>query len=402
MTGTGTAEDPYIIMNAQDLQDMNLDLTAHYKLGQNILGYVTRTWNGGAGFDPVGDAANQFTGVLNGNGHVISGLYINRPTEDYVGLFGMIDYPAQLDHVIMIGLEFTGKDYVGGIAGYVGNTATLKSNILALTCQAYGTLSGGSYIGGMFGYSKNLQVSTSWCQVNITSGTSYLGGFAGYLDYNFIINVCNAKGSIASGSQYVGGFVGKAGRAGYEASYIYNSLAVGSVTADSILGGFAGDYSYAAARLCGAGGDVNGADSTMGGFAGSLTNSSVTCSFAQGDVLSTSAVAGTRAGGFAGVIDSASTVNCYAWGDVTSTDMTEVGGYVGQTANSALIVNCYSLGAPSGGGNVGGFCGANTSGTITSCYWNTELSGTAVSDGGTGLTTAEMYLESSYVGWDFS
>jgi hypothetical protein len=36
LTGTGTLADPYVIWDIDDLQDMELDLTAHYELGQDI------------------------------------------------------------------------------------------------------------------------------------------------------------------------------------------------------------------------------------------------------------------------------------------------------------------------------------------------------------------------------
>ena len=36
MQGSGTANDPYVILTAQDLQDINNDLTAYYQLGANI------------------------------------------------------------------------------------------------------------------------------------------------------------------------------------------------------------------------------------------------------------------------------------------------------------------------------------------------------------------------------
>lgn len=45
MTGTGTELDPYIIEDVDDLQDMNLDLTAYYELANDIDASLTATWN---------------------------------------------------------------------------------------------------------------------------------------------------------------------------------------------------------------------------------------------------------------------------------------------------------------------------------------------------------------------
>ena len=53
---------------------------------------LTRNWNNGEGFKPIGNNSTQvhwFTTTGNGY-HIIDRLYINRPGEDYIGLFGMV------------------------------------------------------------------------------------------------------------------------------------------------------------------------------------------------------------------------------------------------------------------------------------------------------------------------
>ena len=91
MTGSGTQGDPYMIYDADDLQDMDLVLTAYYELANDIDCINTTTWNGGAGFDPIGNEGlevNWFRGHFDGNGYTISNLWINRYGEKNVGLFG--------------------------------------------------------------------------------------------------------------------------------------------------------------------------------------------------------------------------------------------------------------------------------------------------------------------------
>ena len=46
MTGSGTAEDPYIIEDVDDLQAMENDPTAYYELGGDIDASPTQGWNG--------------------------------------------------------------------------------------------------------------------------------------------------------------------------------------------------------------------------------------------------------------------------------------------------------------------------------------------------------------------
>ena len=87
--GSGTEADPYVITTVQQLQEMQDDLDAYYVLGNDIDASGTASWNGGAGFEPVGsyDPNYSFTGTLDGRGHVITGLYIYRPSSNSIALF---------------------------------------------------------------------------------------------------------------------------------------------------------------------------------------------------------------------------------------------------------------------------------------------------------------------------
>ncbi|MFW3145321.1 MAG: hypothetical protein ACMUIE_00735, partial [Thermoplasmatota archaeon] len=53
--GSGTLSDPYQISNVTQLQNMSSDLNAHYILINNINASDTINWNGGLGFDPIGN-----------------------------------------------------------------------------------------------------------------------------------------------------------------------------------------------------------------------------------------------------------------------------------------------------------------------------------------------------------
>ncbi len=58
-----------------------------YVLSQDIDASATSGWNDGRGFQPIGECYDPFCGILDGQGHKIIGLYINRPDESYVGIF---------------------------------------------------------------------------------------------------------------------------------------------------------------------------------------------------------------------------------------------------------------------------------------------------------------------------
>ena len=95
--GTGTPTNPYLICNAEQLDLIRNHLDKHFKLSNDIHlstylapdGEGHKKW-GTSGWEPIGDNITPFTGSLNGDGHRIIGLWINR-TGNYIGLFGFID-----------------------------------------------------------------------------------------------------------------------------------------------------------------------------------------------------------------------------------------------------------------------------------------------------------------------
>ncbi len=96
--GDGTAAAPWQIGNAIQLSRMALYTGAahtnkHFLLIRDI-DLDDPHWSDGAGWLPVGDTSVPFSGSLDGDGHAIRHLSINRPGSYYVGLFGRM-CPAQ-------------------------------------------------------------------------------------------------------------------------------------------------------------------------------------------------------------------------------------------------------------------------------------------------------------------
>ena len=81
--GSGTPGDPYQITNDTQLQEMELELAAHYILVDDIDASITSAWNSGAGFSPIGDQATPFMGSLEGQNYSISDLFINIPDMQF-------------------------------------------------------------------------------------------------------------------------------------------------------------------------------------------------------------------------------------------------------------------------------------------------------------------------------
>jgi hypothetical protein len=126
---------------------------------------------------------------------------------------------------------------------------------------------------------------------------------------------------------------------------------------------------------------------------GSISNCYSTCSVSDSDY---------GIGGLVGYNDG-SISNCYSTGAVSGTSGSYyVGGLAG--ANIGSISNCYSTGSVSGTSHVGGLVGYIYGGSVVSSFWDTQTSGQTTSAGGTGKTTAEMKMLTTFTsaGWDFT
>ena len=83
--GKGTYDNPYIIEDIYDFNNIRLYPTKSYKLNNNI-DFSTPPFN--KGFLPI----PNFTGQLDGNGYKLLNIYINQPKNNDVGLFQSIDF----------------------------------------------------------------------------------------------------------------------------------------------------------------------------------------------------------------------------------------------------------------------------------------------------------------------
>ncbi len=228
--GDGTSANPYQITNAVQLQAMNSDLMASYVLMNDIDCSDTVNWNAGAGFMPIGRESSHFMGTFDGQNHRISGLFINRPTQNCVGLFGYLGYAvyyhgAVIGNVGLDNADIRGGSNVGAIAGHLHYFTTIEN------CYATGIVSGNSYVGGLAGDNWFGTIAYSCAAVEV-SGQSIVGGITGSNDG--AMTNCYATGEVA-GTNYVGGLVGYI-------SYgsIRNSYAAGFVTGTSYVGGVVG------------------------------------------------------------------------------------------------------------------------------------------------------------------
>ena len=221
--GEGTQADPYLICTAQQLDSVRYFLNAHFKLMADIdLGVAP--YNTGTGWNPIGTSATAFTGNFDGNGKVISNLFINR-SADYQGLFGYA-ISATIKNV-GIECDITGKDKVGGLAGH-----TFVSHID--NCYVKGVVSGAESVGGVVGYNDATTIRNCYTTTNVTATGENVGGLAGLSRSGSTIEYCYAAGAI-EGLNFVGGIVGV--NMGVAASYVRNCVAANSAITATVTSG---------------------------------------------------------------------------------------------------------------------------------------------------------------------
>lgn len=405
-SGSGTELDPFVITNVDQLQEMEYSLNAWYELGNDIDAFDTETWNAGAGFVPVGDETHPFVGHLQGNGFVISGLYIYRISSNYIGLFAKIGSNATIDNLTLEDPNITGNNYTAGLAGYsetspanthcsggyvkgydyVGGfigritSAISDCNALFVEIQAH------DYVGGLAGRSGS---ATNCVSSGLVQANSYIGGLIGYVDGS--MENCNSAASVIGTAAKCGGLVGDKRGAG---STVTNCYATGSVSGSDDLGGLFGycDAYPMTVTLCHSTGDVE-SGSTAGGLIGCLYYSAtISNCYSTGNVTSPAG----EVGGLIGRVYyyDYEVTDCYATGTV-SAGGNYVGGLIGygrSTYGSVNISDCYSSGNVynSEGSNVGGLVGRFWKGTIQRSYSASELvTGLSIVGGLVGYSEGE-------------
>ena len=205
--GDGTKVKPYEISTLEQLRSIsNLEILwdKHFILLNNINAKETITWNNGKGFSPIGNNRSQsadrkFIGSIDGNGHSIKNLYINRPEENYVGLIGVSYYDAQIRNLALENVNIKGANYVGGLAGeYKGKI--MRSFVT-------GSVEGKQNVGGLSGeFSSSDKIQNTYSTAHV-KGDENVGGLVGLVSNKINISLSYASGFV-QGNKYAGGLIG--------------------------------------------------------------------------------------------------------------------------------------------------------------------------------------------------
>ena len=166
-------------------------------------------WDSGSGWTPIGGTGGWAT-TFDGGGHTISGLFINRTTENN-GLFSIIASGGSVRHLGLPGVNITGGTDTGALAGEVrGGTVT--------GVFSTGRVTGVDRVGGLVGSvgqsSTTGSIVTSYSTASVTgTGTAvYIGGLSGTL-HSGTITAAYATGPVYDPTSGGAGLVALVGTA---------------------------------------------------------------------------------------------------------------------------------------------------------------------------------------------
>jgi hypothetical protein len=234
--GTGTAEDPYQIWTAGQMNAIgahhkdwdkhfalmaDLDMSPYTGWDLNLIGEERYFWLWGA-----------FSGTFDGRGHTLSGLTISKGCF-VVGLFrgivenGVVRNLGLISPTVVVSSD-CGGDPVVSDAGILAGTVEPGGRIENCWIEN-GSVEGGNSVGCLAGYNGGAIVN---CRVSgSVKGLVTVGGLVGS-NWGEISN-CYSECTV-QGTSTVGGL------AGNNSSWIFNCYSTGAVSGDELAGGLVG------------------------------------------------------------------------------------------------------------------------------------------------------------------
>lgn len=233
-------EIPYgyiAIYTPEDLNNIRNNLKGNYILMNDI---DLSNWGNWAS---IGNETNPFSGILDGNGYIITSLTIDAKDKNHIGLFGYIKNAQIKDlgiskSTITVSSQISIETHVGGLAGSVVSSSI--SNCYNSTQINIQSSLGGTYLGGgIAGMVTSSTIAQSYNDGNITynsnnvdtsSSTSFstfgiIGGIAGKAEGTSIEN-CYNRGDIRSNATAIGLYSFLEATAGGIAGYITTSAEI--------------------------------------------------------------------------------------------------------------------------------------------------------------------------------
>ncbi|MGB2955096.1 MAG: GLUG motif-containing protein, partial [Anaerolineales bacterium] len=263
--GTGEPNNPYLIYTAEHLNAIGVesnDWGKHFKLVADIdlseFSYSTAlivpdTANNTAGFQ-----GTPFTGIFDGNDHIISNLTIDG--AGYLGLFGCLAPEGEIKDLELVDVNIVGSgDCVGGLVGQNGGILS--------QCRSTGGVSGDTEVGGLAGHNFGLVANCH--SAGAISGIGKVGGLVGYNLSGQVLQ-CYSTGTVRASGWYVGGLLGS------NSGYVLRCYSTGAVRGRYYAGGLVAINSGSIIN-CYSTGLISGIGPAFGGLVGSNTGIVIDC-----------------------------------------------------------------------------------------------------------------------------
>ena len=189
---------------------------------------------------PLGTDSSKYTGTFDGNGHTISGLYINS-TAANTGMFGRIGSSAVVKNLTLANSVIRStKNYTGAITGYIDDAASVTNCHTKNSVQ----ITAAKYTGGITGYQDDTSTLTRCSNAAEVTGANNVGGISGYNWSKSSASLTDSynRGSV-SGSNLVGGicaqiYIGGTVSDVYNLGTVQATGTAGTPTAGGITGVF--------------------------------------------------------------------------------------------------------------------------------------------------------------------
>lgn len=377
--GTGTKLSPYMILTAEQLAHLSFIVGAkdkdydgkYFKLGADIIlneGDVIDE-NGALVADstklhkwtPIGNSNVAFTGNFDGDGHSVSGMFINT-TSTHNGLFG--NSSGTIQNVTVENGWVKGGNSTAGVIGSIASEGVVRNahNKISVTgtgegsggiagtkiynayqkvaklenCSNRGVVKGKKLVAGIVGsVSNNLNIVDVQNE-GVIEGDYGVAGIVGHLGTNTLVEQSVNKGNIY-GKEYTAGLVSFAGYLQGSASNKYGTLDrvvnYGVVEGTKYTAGVVGEAAcynvLSVANL----GTVVGGD-YVGGVAGHSKYAKIDGVYNRGDIS-----AKTRVGGITGYNQEGVTSSAYSTGKVDGDSL--VGLMIGYNYNTTMADYYY-------------------------------------------------------------
>lgn len=215
--GKGTADDPWQIATAEQLDKVREDLTACYVLTEDIDLSGYENWEPIGVFQSLSDAPEDaeiphpdyaFTGSFDGQGHTISNLTVKSEIPMGVGLFGCASGtekgPAYIGNFMLENVNVTGFYLVGGAVGL----QFMNCPVSDIHLIGDNSLSGNQGIGGIVGTGFDL-ISNCTATADIVvagDGGACAGLIAGGTTMSSLVNCEAVDGSLTAEGNETWGF----------------------------------------------------------------------------------------------------------------------------------------------------------------------------------------------------